>query len=146
MRAYLTVIVGSGVCQDRANNLKFEAKPVLLNAGYTPAHKIRYTAKAAILSFPLPDDFAFPLPELELGERILGPQQKFEMSAVVDDYCNDIYVDSIKIANGRALYIWGVVSYEDIFGESQTTRFCQFLTFPGNQVVGYYTPAHNDAT
>src|SRR6266566_3435977 len=71
MRAYLCVIIGSGIYQDRPNKLKFEAKPTLVNAGHTPAHKVSYRAKAAILPVPLPDDFAFPLPDEAIGGALL---------------------------------------------------------------------------
>jgi hypothetical protein len=146
MRAYLCVIIGDGIYQDRPNKLKFEAKPTLINAGHTPAHKVSYTAKAAILPVPLPDDFAFPLPDEAIGGALLGPQQNFILSGVVEDYCGDGRVDDIKRGKGDALYIWGIVNYEDVFGESHFTKFCQTTFFgPDGKVYGFFLPKHNEA-
>src|SRR5580658_4395213 len=44
IRAYLTVVIGSAVYQERRigqGDLKFEAKPNLVNTGNTPARKVR---------------------------------------------------------------------------------------------------------
>src|SRR5258708_756447 len=60
MRSYLCVNICTGVYQERAKDLRFEAKPMLLNTGYTPAHNVTYKAKADILPFPLPKDFNLP--------------------------------------------------------------------------------------
>src|SRR5574337_603610 len=82
MRAYLSVNIGVAIYQERDKGLKFEAKPLILNTGHTPAHKVSYRAKAGILSVPLPDDFSFPLDEKVIGAAVLGPQQHFITSAV----------------------------------------------------------------
>jgi len=147
MRAYLTIVVGNAIFQERKKNLKFEAKPFLINSGHTPAHKVTYVAKAAILPIPLPDDFDFPLPNEFIGSSVMGPQQNNVLSAVVDEFCVDAEVNDIKAGNYKALYVWGVVRYEDIFGERQTTKFCQTIVWLSNgQIFGYSTPRHNEAT
>jgi hypothetical protein len=147
MRAYLTVIIGTGVFQDRSKQLKFESKPFLVNSGHTPAHKVRYRAKARILPVPLPQDFDFPLSAEDVGAAMLGPQQNAVLSAIVDDFCNDEEVGAIKVGKEKALYIWGIVNYEDVFGESHYTRFCQMTTWMNDEKIwAYYIPQHNDAT
>jgi hypothetical protein len=147
MRAYLCVIVGAGIYQDRAKNLKFQATPLVVNAGHTPAHKVAFRASAAILPLPLPDDFAFPLPVAAIGGSVVGPQQSITLSPMVEDFCDDADVEKIKHAEGKALYAWGIVTYEDVFGEPHQTKFCQILTWlPDGKVWGYYTDHHNDAT
>lgn len=148
MRAYLSVLVSGAIYQERERNFKFEGKPAMLNTGHTPARKVGYKARADILPVPLPSDFAFPLPDKIInGAASLGPQQHFLMSAVVDRFCDDADVGAIKRADGRALYVWGVVIYEDAFGNKQTTKFCQILTWlPDNKIWGYFTDSHNDAT
>lgn len=147
MRAYLTVLIGTAVCQDIGNTLRFEAKPLLLNTGHTPARKVGYRAKAAILPIPLPDDFAFPLPEVVIGAALLGPQQNFILSAMVDGFCDSSEVEDIKFNKGKALYMWGSVTYEDVFGESRQTKFCyRVFFFPDGSCMGYWDNRHNDAT
>jgi hypothetical protein len=151
MRAYLSVIIAGATYQERSKGLKFDARPLILNNGHTPAHKVGYKAKAKLLPIPLPDDFAFPLDEQVTGAAVLGPQQNFTMSAVVDDFCDDAEVDDIKKnTQGKALYMWGVVTYEDVFGETRKTRFCHQMMWIGDgkdeKVWGYYTGPHNNAT
>jgi len=60
IRAYLSVTIGTGVYQDA--QCQFEVKPVLTNTGQSPAHKVKYIAKADILPLPLPTDFVVPNP------------------------------------------------------------------------------------
>jgi hypothetical protein len=147
MRAYLTVIVGSAIYQERRKNLRFEAKPHLVNTGHTPAHKVTYIARAAVLPVPLPDEFDFPLTGEFIGSAVVGPHQTNILSAVVDDFCPDAEIRDIKAGNGKALYAWGVIHYEDIFGEHQTTKFCQATVWLKNgQIFGYFIAKHNEAT
>jgi hypothetical protein len=41
LRAYVSVVVGSAVYQEREKNLRFEGKPLMVNTGRTPAYKSR---------------------------------------------------------------------------------------------------------
>ncbi len=146
MRAYLCVNIGGGEYQDRAKNFKFASRPMLINAGHTPAHKVSYKAKAAILPVPLPEGFAFPLTDESIGAALLGAQQSATLGGIVDDFCDDKEVEDIKIGKGKALYIWGIVNYEDVFGDSHFTKFCQSTLFaPGDKVYGFFIPRHNEA-
>src|SRR5260370_15572226 len=98
MRTYLSVRIDGGIYQDRAANLRFEVRPMLINTGLTPARAVSYTAKADVLPFPLPNDFVFPSlepPRAAFG--ILGPQQNFIMNRAVDrDFFDDVEVEDIK--------------------------------------------------
>jgi hypothetical protein len=148
MRAWLTVIIGGGVPQQREKGLKFDARPLILNTGLTPARNVRYQIETAILPVPLPDDFDFPLPEKGFGAggNCIGAHQNAQMIAVANDYTPDEEVDDLKIGKGRSLYSWGTVTYDDVFGASHKTQFCQQLTWQADgNVFGYYTPGHNDA-
>jgi hypothetical protein len=147
MRAYLTVIIGGGVAQSRENNLRFDARPTLLNGGLTPARNVRSRSKAAILPNPLPKDWDDSITaEGEEGGNFIGAHQNAQMIAVAEDFVPDDRVESIKLGNGPSVYVWGIVTYEDIFGDSHTTKFCHRLTWlaDGN-VFGYYIAGHNDA-
>lgn len=147
MRAYLTVIVGGAFYQEQAKNVRFQGLPLLLNTGHTPAHKVSYVAAADVLPVPLPDDFTFPLTDDFTGASVAGAQQNIQLFALVEHFVDESEVPDIKIAKGKALYAWGIVRYEDIFGESHVTKFCQLITWlPNGNVFGIFTPRHNEAT
>ena len=77
----------------------------------------------------------------------MGPQQNAILSGIVEGYCDDSKVVDVKIGKGESVYVWGVVDYEDVFGESHVTRFCQTVMWtPDDKVIGFYIPMHNDAT
>lgn len=130
MRAYVSVLVHSGVYQEREKGFYFEGKPMMLNMGNTPAHNVRYRATADILPIQIPSDFPFPLPERASSAATLGPHQNFIMGARVGTFYDDRDVFAIKNATGRALYVWGIITYEDIFGDAHHTKFCQIITWP----------------
>lgn len=146
LRAYLAVVIGGAVYQEREKNLRFGANPLLINSGRTPAHKIKFQARAAVLPVPLPIETDLPeTGDLGIGETILGVQQTGSMHAVVDGYSQDDEVESIKKgASGKALYVWGRVDYEDVFEETHYTRFCQQVYWDGEgKIGGYYIPGRN---
>jgi hypothetical protein len=153
MRAYLSARIDGGIYQDRAMNLRFEVRPMLINTGLTPARRISYVAKADVLPFPLPNDFVFP--SLEPPSSVFGllaPQQNFIMNAMVDrDFFDDGEVENIKRGNGIRLYIWGTVTYEDVFGDQRYTNFSHSIVWVplkdgSERILGHYVDRHNDAT
>jgi hypothetical protein len=149
MRAYLSVKIGTGVFQDA--NRRFEVKPQLINTGQTPAHKVKYAAKATVLQFPLPNEYAFPsLEKPRSGFGVLGPHQDFIMNAWVDKRYDDDEAEDIKRGRGKMTYIWGTVIYEDAFGKERYTNFAHsiyWVTGPqGEVVIGNYADRHNDAS
>jgi len=151
LRAYLSMIIGGGTFQDRPNNLKFSGQPLLVNNGQTPAFKIRYVKKAAILPAPLPDDFAWPSPDTESpGEDMIGPHQNRVLTAVVDGFVADNDVADIKVGRGQGLYVWGTVTYEDAFGAPHQTDFCHLLLWlpdcKDGKIWGIYIPNRNNTT
>jgi hypothetical protein len=153
LRAYLTVVIGAAFFQQRRSDadggdLRFECRPLIVNTGQTPARNVTFKARAAIMQMHsvknahLPED-----PDEGFGGSIIGSQQNATMSAVVEDYCADDEVDSIKYARGdKCLLAWGRVTYEDVFGEEHFTRFCQGIYWDlQNNVRGNYIPGRNDA-
>lgn len=103
MRAYLTVVIGSATYQERMKNLKFAARPRLVNTGHTPAHKVKFKCNAAILPAVLPEDFTFPLSGEFRGGAVLGPGHFNELLGVVEDFCDDQTIEMIKQAQEEAL-------------------------------------------
>lgn len=151
MRAYISVLISNGVYQERDKNLKFEVRPTVINTGQTPAHKLTYWASARILPNPLPEDFDFPEGEDSVRSGfVLGPHQSIIINAAVPDFVADTEVDEIKIGRNRRVWVWGVVFYEDVFGEPRKTKFCNnlhWLKGPQGEVVGGgYGTKHNEAT
>ena len=150
MRAYICVVIGSAVYQERAKNLKFQAVPSVVNAGLTPAHKVSFRADAAILPIPLPENFTFPLPDIAQGTSVIGPRQNITVSPMVKDFVDDAEVEGIKSGQqgGKGLYAWGIFTYEDIFGKPQYTKFRHLYTWlaDGKTTWGYYDNRHNDAS
>ncbi len=123
LRAYVSVSIGPAIYQERraqdvGGDLMFEARPLLINTGQTPAKNLRFKARAAILPVPLPQGHHLPDGfDENVGESILTPQQQANMFATVDGFCQDGEVDSIKKMSGdKALFTWGLVTYKDFWG------------------------------
>lgn len=147
LRAYVSVIIGGAIYQDREHNLRFEGRPLLVNNGNTPASKLVHRTAAAILPVPLPLNAVLPEPHTEAGEGLIGPHESRTLSGIVPEFVEDSDVDVIKRAEGKALYVWGSVTYVDAFKEPRRTDFCQILTWLRNgQVLGYYVSNRNTAT
>jgi hypothetical protein len=149
MRAYITAIIGTAVYQEKNESLdlRFEGKPTVINTGLTPAHNVRQRIKSAILPTAFPKDFDWELtPGAVVAGSIIGAHQSQTINAIVDEIVPEEDVAAIKTGKTRALHVWGTVQYEDVFGETHFTNFCQVLTwFPDNRIMGYYNPKHNNA-
>jgi len=153
MRAYLSVTIGTALFQDRRGpgqtDLKFEGRASLLNTGNTPARNVRIRTAAEILPIPIPSNFQFPLPdEGEVRDAgVVSPHQTYIIGAMVKDFVPDSEVAVIKEGSRKALCLWGLITYEDIFGAEHQTKFGQWLTwYPNGTVFGYYIAGQNDAT
>lgn len=151
MRAYLTVLAGNGIYQEREKQLRFAVHPTLLNSGHTPASNMSYWAKATILPFPLPEEFEFTIHENPIkSSMVIGPQQSVILDAVVDGFVPDGEVADIKIGTTRRVHIWGIVTYSDVFNEVHTTRFCHSIRWFGSagdeKTAGTYSFRHNEVT
>ncbi len=148
IRAYLSVVINDAIYQERAEGLKFEAKPNLVNTGGTPARNVRIRIDAAIVPFAKAETFTYPLPqEVANASAVAAPHQTYNLSAVVKEFVPDADVPDIKQARSEkgALTVWGTVTYDDVFGQSHTTRFAQWLFwYPNKTVYGYYIPGQND--
>jgi hypothetical protein len=148
IRAYLSVIIGIAIFQEQQDGIKFEAKPSLVNTGSTPARNVKIRIAAEIVPYAQAETFPYPLPqEIAKAPAVASPHQTYILSAIVKDFVPDADVSDIK--HGRdgkgALTVWGIVTYDDIFGQSHTTKFGQWLFWYPNQTpYGYYIPGQND--
>ena len=102
LRAYLSVVIGLGVNQDRVRELKFEAKPFILNNGETPAYNVRVRIKAEILTDVQIPNFVFiEPPDVPQSQASIGPKENRTMSGLLDRYVPDDEVQDICDGNGR---------------------------------------------
>jgi hypothetical protein len=132
MRAYLSVIMNGGVFQEKDKGFRFEIKPVLANTGNTPAHKIRYWAKIAVFDSPLPDNFDFPDgDDVVVSSFALGPHQNVVLNAIMPDLLDDDEALEVKAGKNKRLYIWGKVSYVDVFEQERFTKFSHSIFWFG---------------
>jgi hypothetical protein len=132
MRAYLSVVMNGGFFQERDKGFYFGVNPLLLNSGNTPAHSIRYWAKAGVYEFPLPDYFDFPNGEDSVVSSFaLGPHQTVVLNARLLDFVDDREAQEIKDGKNRRIYIWGKVSYVDVFGQERFTKFSHNIVWYG---------------
>jgi hypothetical protein len=149
MRAYVSVLIGGGSLQNRSTRWKFEARPTLKNTGNSPAYKVRYKIAAAVLPYPWPSDFKFKLPKSWGGGSLIAPHTPVHATAVVEDFIDDETAERVRGGGGPFLYVWGMVSYKDLFNITRRVTFAQRIFFPGEKgnetVKGYYLEKHNTA-
>ena len=148
-RAYLVVVIGAAIFQQKReglDDLLFEANPLLINTGSTPARKVCIRIAADILPIPIPEDFTFPLPEAEIKDAgIVGPHQQYGLAKTLDRSVPYADVQTIKEGKERALCVWGLITYEDMYGKPHSTKFGQWITWwPNGKVFGYYLAGQND--
>jgi hypothetical protein len=143
LRAYLSVVIGSGAYQDRSRNIRFEGAPTLRNNGQTPAYKVRFEIRAAIIPDNLVADYEFKVPASGVeSQSTIGPGEERILRAWLPDYVNDSDVPDIKSAKGRALHVWGIVHYEDVFRQPHFVKFCQHLVWlPDGLLLVRLTPS-----
>lgn len=155
MRAYISVDTGTPTCQDE--NLRFGGAPVMVNTGLTPARNVRHKIKAEILD--LSDDVRgehkFDDAEVRNADAALASRQSLALNVIAAKREPDTEVPAIMRGDRKRLFVWGTVTYEDIFGKTWETNFCHNFVFfkeknsKGEDVIkflAYYYRAHNDAT
>lgn len=146
LRSYLSVIIGTAVYQETGKDIRFEAKPTVVNTGQTPAQNVVMNLRAEILPIPAPAGFAFPLPAQGQPGAEIGPRQERLLSAIVDGFVLDPDVPRIKQGHGAVLAVWGTITYSDVFGDPHTTNFGQLLTWtPDGRIFGLFTAEHNNS-
>ncbi|WP_211625873.1 hypothetical protein [Paraburkholderia domus] len=132
MRAYLSVVMNGGSFQERDKEIRFGINPILVNSGNTPAHRIRYWAKAGVYDFPLPDNFDFPDGEDSVVTSFaLGPHQSVVLNAGLAGLVADDEAELIVTGRHKRIYIWGKVSYVDVFGQERFTQFSHNIFWVG---------------
>ncbi len=149
MRAYVAVDLGQATYQDE--NLRFSANAVLTNTGLTPARDVSFSITAAILDLQQANTMEFPQGEARENDATLHPRQAFTVNAVVPDRYADADAAAIMRGEPRRLFVWGSVTYSDIYDEAHETQFCHsFIFFPAGDgkfgQSGFYHRRHNSST
>lgn len=134
MRAYVSVDIGSAFPQNTATGFRFEAGPILINNGMTPARNFCYVIKAGILPVPLSDDFdtKLEIPQ-DAAKGLIPPRQTRFIRAVVEHLVPEDEVQGIMDGLGQSLYVWGAFAYDDVFGVHRKNEFCHRIAFSSNR-------------
>jgi hypothetical protein len=155
MRAYISVDTGAPTCQH--GTLNFAGAPIMTNTGLTPARNVSHKIKAAILDLSKdPGTYQFDeSAEIRKSDAVLSPRQTFVLNTYIENRVPDEDVPGIMAGATKRLFVWGTVTYDDIYGGSWETNFCHNFVFykdkapDGSEVIrslGYYYRSHNGAT
>ena len=123
-RAYLSVFFDSAFYQDV--NHVFEVTAVIRNHGNTPAYDVVFKATAQIVPVPVPEDFAYLLPDDSAGASVslIAPGTTKLIVRAVPGRISDSEVDAVKRGGPpRALAMWGIVNYRDAFNKTRHIKF-----------------------
>jgi hypothetical protein len=154
MRAYIQVNIGKSVAQ--RGDTVFGSWPEIVNVGLTPAKNVSYRLMADILDPRIVH--AYPEPErVFTNDATLNPRQTFQIVATVNHRFDPEEVAAISKGVERRLFVWGTITYDDVFGgRGRETRFCHNFVFfdqtdletgkVEHKVNSYYSTGHNDAT
>lgn len=99
------------------------------NHGQTPAQNLAISSNVAIFPYPLPPNFQFP--ELKgPGESraVVHPGSHGDGSAFAPAPFTRDQLELICKADQQRLYVFGRITYTDIFGKNRETRFCSGVT------------------
>jgi hypothetical protein len=125
LRAYVT-----------PSNIKSDGTGSVLNIGFTvenfgqtPAKNCSIRGDAKVLPFPLPHRYIFQIPnapfkqKTRVDPKIVSPSF-VEMKYVLSDAHG---VEILANDSSNRIYMFGVITYEDIFNDPHITNFCYFM-------------------
>jgi hypothetical protein len=96
------------------------------NYGQTPALRCDIKASLNVLPYPLTDSSILPDPEWDKQAAVMypkeaNPQVKFVIITLSEEERREVF--SNRKAK-KAVYVHGMITYNDIFGQRHSTRFC----------------------
>jgi hypothetical protein len=97
----------------------------LTNHGQTPAHNTQIAAMVDIFPFPLPANHSLPvLPAPAPTKLVLFPDAQRNAPARPVRNFSAAELASLINNSGNRFYVFGVITYIDIFTRAQETHFC----------------------
>jgi len=124
----------------------------LTNYGATPALNCVMKASTGIHPHPLPDSFALPDQEWAKHGVVIFPKQAYPYATVTGAVVTDGLRKELFDDTGakKAVYAYGAVAYDDIFGKRHSTEFCysayDAVDPDGKRAVGWSpVPGRNSA-
>ncbi|WP_298245725.1 hypothetical protein [uncultured Bradyrhizobium sp.] len=116
-------------------------RPVWINAGKTPARRVKVYWRYELLDGALPDDYPFVVPE-----DTSAPEAMIAAGGRIESAGSDIDGQTLSsVSEGRKhLYVWGVATYRDVFPDTplRVTKFCVFA----HNLTGDPTIEWNEST
>ena len=149
LRAYLSVEAGHFTMQVPANNVRVEVTPIIYNGGQTPASDVQFYCVAKMLPFHLPPEIDLTIPETGPEESVftVAAQQRHQGVVFADRIYTDNEVRDMQLLNQRAFYVYGTVTYRDVFGNDWHTNFCYFIRDMFDDTMQWLSIGrHNEAT
>jgi hypothetical protein len=121
LRAYIGLsIVGFNFQRGQNNAVHCEAGYSIKNYGQTPAYGVRVDSDFKIAPFPLTDNFETPAKNAIELKAVANPGQEYGGTIAKGQSLDGR-------SEGDKLYLFGVVRYQDIFGELRETWFCGYI-------------------
>lgn len=125
-----------------------EWHPQIINTGQTPAYDVRLVATSGIRDEPLPPGASLIT---ELDPKGVGSQGTLGRAQVIWPSCGVRVKESemptvVRRGSGKAWYVWGRVTYQDIFRQDHWTEFCFVADWkPDGTPISRVAPQGNDA-
>lgn len=146
LRAYVTVRHGASINQCKKRRLKFEFRPIIVNVGQTPAKEVEIVSNMVVTDKHITEDFDFNIMQSPHKSVVtLGAQQDRFTVIIAQRFFTLSELKAIR--NGLALmYVYGSVSYKDIFDERRFTNYCFLINFGLRRNPTWYSAQyHNDS-
>lgn len=104
---------------------KVICKITFTNTGKSPALKMRIHAQIGIFNESEPSLPITPPREKGFSEMVLGPSIQLSNGISMSEPITEENIAAIK--QGTAfLFVWGVITYDDILGDNHKTTFCLY--------------------
>lgn len=102
---------------------------IIENFGITPAQNCKVNRVMEILPFPLPQTTIFKIStdKIKQTSRIYPKQSTPTISTVEKTFLSADLVDTFSKKATSAVYVYGILTYDDIFNDDHSTKFCFFI-------------------
>jgi hypothetical protein len=129
LRAYVTTNIAEWSGLIDGNPLA--VRHLLIAFGQSPAKQVRLMGKIDILPHPLPEGFRFPLVKQNLPQStVIFPDQEHPRSDWVmaeRPFTAEEIAEITSYQSAKRAYMFGKVTYVDIFNKKRVTTFRSFL-------------------